>query len=160
MEKQVYEPTDEQKRKLEQAQLIVEANEMLRKLPDYPLTEEQVDAVLLKAGFNPRAVRAFARALIAQEAPALKEPPGLLDERIKWALRYLRACIKDLFDAGGDLQPVMMAVQSLPNFVKEDYEATAKAKARKSGNNGTSEPTGGNGVRRSTGEGEPERNTA
>ncbi len=127
--------TEQPDHKAKRSEILGVVNEAMQALSD-DATPEQLDLVMLAGGFNPRAVRSFARVLIQQENAATGKPPSGIDSEVKWALSYLASAVNDLFAAGGSFQGVMIAAQSLPNHV-----AAAKAKGR----HGSSKDSG-NGV--------------
>lgn len=126
----------EAERQARKDELLSTVNTAMQSLDD-GASSEQLDLVMLAAGFNPKAVRSFARVLMKQETAATAPPPDL-DAGVKWARAYLDSAVDDLLAAGGSHQVLMVAAQSLPSYV------AAKAKAK--GHEQKRRPTPGNGV--------------
>lgn len=119
-------------------EILTTVNEAMHALSD-DSSAEQLDLVMLAAGFNPKAVRSFARVLVKQESAATGKPPRDIDGGVKWARSYLASAVDDLFAAGGSYQAIMLAAQSLPSYVaKVEVKVGEKYAKRK--------PTPGNGV--------------
>lgn len=125
------------------SEVLATVNDAMRGITD-GATTEQLDVVMLAAGFNPKAVRAFARVLLKQESATVDKPPDDLDAGVKWARSHLASAVDDLLAAGGQKarQWVMIAAQSLPSYVAERL---AEAKAEKP-HERRPKPTPGNGV--------------